>query len=283
VGEYGTTVISDGTDWVGMKLDLSPTLNGVWGSLGNDVFAVGESGTILSLNPSIHVGMIEGRYTTEYFNRVTIALRLTTEPLGDVTIPVISSDTSEGSVDKSSLIFDSTNFNIIQTVTVTGVNDSVQDGNQRYSIVLGPASSSDDNYNELDSTSIALDNLDDWPWLPITPNGGSGGCFIATAAYGSYWEPHVMTLRQFRDKYLLTNKLGTKFVEAYYMYSPPMADYIAEHDKLRSVAKIGLAPLVGFSWIAMNFGMATALVALLSILTLLIGGTCLVVNKREVS
>ena len=266
-----------------MLLDLLLTLNGVWGSLGNDVFAVGESGTILSLNPSIHVGVIEGRYTTEYGNSVTIALRLTTEPLGDVTIPVISSDTSEGSVDKSSLIFDSTNFNIIQTVTVTGVDDSEQDGNQRYSIVFGPASSSDDNYNELDSTSIALTNMDNVPWLPDIPNGGSGGCFIATAAYGSYWEPHVMTLRQFRDKYLLTNKLGTKFVEAYYMYSPPMADYIAEHDKLRSVAKIGLAPLVGFSWIAMNFGMATALVALLSILTLLIGGTCLVVNKREVS
>jgi DNA-binding beta-propeller fold protein YncE len=33
-------------------------------------------------------------------------------------------------------------------------------------------------------------------------------CFIATAAYGSYWEPHVMTLRQLRDSHLLTKNWG---------------------------------------------------------------------------
>ena len=58
-----------------------------------------------------------------------------------------------------------------------------------------------------------------------------------------------MTLRQFRDSYLLKNKLGTKFVETYYKYSPSMADYIAEHDSLRSVARVGLAPLLDLvSW-----------------------------------
>jgi hypothetical protein len=54
-----------------------------------------------------------------------------------------------------------------------------------------------------------------------------------------------MTLRQFRDSFLLINKLGSKFVQAYYRYSPPMVDYIAEHDGLRSVVRIGLAPLIG--------------------------------------
>ncbi len=112
-------------------------------------------------------------------------------------------------------------------------------------------------------------------------SGGGGGCFIATAAYGSYWEPHVMTLRQFRDSHLLTNKLGTQFVNTYYKYSPPMADYIAGHDSLRSVTRIGLAPLVGFSFLAMNFGMMAALAVLLGLLTMIIGSACLVVNKRE--
>ena len=109
----------------------------------------------------------------------------------------------------------------------------------------------------------------------------SGGCFIATAVYGSYWEPHVMTLRQFRDAHLLTNKLGTKFVEAYYKYSRPMADYIAEHDSLRSVARIGLAPLVGFSLLAINFGIMTALTILFSLLTVIIGGTYFIVRTKE--
>jgi hypothetical protein len=110
---------------------------------------------------------------------------------------------------------------------------------------------------------------------------GGGGCFIATAAYGSYWEPHVMTLRQFRDSYLLTNKLGTKFVGAYYKNSPPIAEYIAEHDGLRTAIRVGLAPLVGFSWLAMNYGMMVALAVLLSVLTMIIGGTCFIFKTRE--
>ena len=112
-------------------------------------------------------------------------------------------------------------------------------------------------------------------------DGSGGGCFIATAAYGSYWESHVMTLRQFRDSHLLTNKLGTRFVQAYYKYSPPMADYIAEHDSLRSVTRIGLAPLVGFSLLAINFGIVTALTILFSLLTMIIGGTYFIVRTKE--
>ena len=119
----------------------------------------------------------------------------------------------------------------------------------------------------------------------VSTGGGSSSsaCFIATAAYGTSWEPHVMTLRQFRDSYLLTNKMGTKFVEAYYRFSPPIAEYIAEHDSLRSVTRIGIAPLVGFSFLAINYGMMVALAILFSVLTLIVGGTCFIVKTRETS
>lgn len=53
-----------------------------------------------------------------------------------------------------------------------------------------------------------------------------GFCFIATAVYEDYNHPQVIVLRKFRDKYLLTNKLGIKFVNAYYKYSPVFADYV---------------------------------------------------------
>lgn len=77
-----------------------------------------------------------------------------------------------------------------------------------------------------------------------TGGGGSSGCFIATAAYGSYLDPHVMVLRHFRDDVLLQSELGSAFVSFYYKYSPPIADFIAQHDSLRTIMRVALTPLI---------------------------------------
>jgi hypothetical protein len=77
--------------------------------------------------------------------------------------------------------------------------------------------------------------------------GGGGGCFIATAAFGSALEPRVVTLREFRDVYLLPSHSGRAFVELYYAFSPPMADVIAADEGLRIGARAVLAPVVAAS------------------------------------
>ncbi len=88
-------------------------------------------------------------------------------------------------------------------------------------------------------------------------SGGKSGCFIATAAFGSYLDPHVVVLRNFRDNFLLKTTLGTAFVRFYYATSPPIADFISEHVVLRTVTRWMLTPLI----YAVEYSLAAVAVA----------------------
>lgn len=102
-----------------------------------------------------------------------------------------------------------------------------------------------------DSEGVALASPIAWNFTTVAPpvsggssGGGGGGCFIATAAFGSPLEPGVVTLREFRDVYLLPSTSGRAFVELYYVLSPPMAGVIAADEGLRSGVRAVLAPAV---------------------------------------
>ncbi len=55
-----------------------------------------------------------------------------------------------------------------------------------------------------------------------------GGCYIATAVYGTYDCPQVWILRRFRDQFLLRSSFGRLFVKMYYFVSPLLVKQFGE-------------------------------------------------------
>lgn len=56
-------------------------------------------------------------------------------------------------------------------------------------------------------------------------SSSSGGCYVATAVYGSYDCPQVWTLRRFRDQKLAPTWYGRAFIRAYYAISPTLVKW----------------------------------------------------------
>jgi polyhydroxybutyrate depolymerase len=64
-----------------------------------------------------------------------------------------------------------------------------------------------------------------------------GGCFIATAAYGTSTAEQLVVLREFRDNVLLESTVGSQLVDLYYQLSPPIADFISENSVVRTLVR----------------------------------------------
>ncbi|MEG4622018.1 DUF4347 domain-containing protein, partial [Microcoleus sp. M2_D2] len=118
-----------------------------------------------------------GLTTTEPVSTATFTVVLDSQPTANVSIGLTSNDTTEGTVDQPSLTFTNANWNIPQTVTVTGVNDLQDDGDIAYQIITAPATSTDPNYNNLNPADVSVTNLDNDippppPGISIFPTSG---------------------------------------------------------------------------------------------------------------
>lgn len=72
----------------------------------------------------------------------------------------------------------------------------------------------------------------------------SGGCYIATAVYGSYDCPEVWTLRRFRDNSLAKTWYGRAFIRTYYVISPTLVKWFGETEWFRNLWKPKLERMV---------------------------------------
>ena len=93
-------------------------------------------------------GIIRGNASSgalsENGGTVTYQISLASQPVQSVTIPVVSQDASL-SVSPASLSLDATNWNTGATLTVTGQDDAIAQGERDITLVWGPAESSDAN------------------------------------------------------------------------------------------------------------------------------------------
>ena len=94
------------------------------------------------------------------------------EPTADVVIPVNSSDATEGTAVPDSLTFTPANWNVPQSVTVTGVDDSLEDGPVSYTVVLAPVVSADANFNGINPADVVVLNADSEVGITVNPTGG---------------------------------------------------------------------------------------------------------------
>ena len=127
----------------------------------------GDTGVVLKIatppagGPGITVSPTSGLTTREAGGADTFTVVLDTVPTANVTIGVSSDDTSEGTVSPASLTFTPANALTSKTVTVTGVDDAIVDGDIGYNIVTDPAASADLDYNGTDPANVSVTSIDD--------------------------------------------------------------------------------------------------------------------------
>ncbi len=121
----------------------------------------------------VTVNPTAGLTTTEAGGTATFTVVLSSQPTANVTIGLSSSDLTEGTVAPASVTFTTVNWNVAQTVTVTGVDDAVDDGDNGYSILTGAAASADLAYNGFNPSDVSVTNIDD-DAVGVTVNPTSG-------------------------------------------------------------------------------------------------------------
>ena len=69
------------------------------------------------------------------------------------------------------------------------------------------------------------------------PEVKTGGCYVATAVYGSYDCPQVWTLRRYRDNILAKTWYGRAFIHTYYAVSPTLVKWFGNTDWFKKMWK----------------------------------------------
>jgi hypothetical protein len=95
----------------------------------------------------------------------------------------------------------------------------------------------------------------------VATDAAAGGCFVATAAFGSPMSHQVQCLRTFRDSVLLSARAGQAFVNWYYRWSPQAAEWLRLHPMARKLTRVVLWVPVAFAWSSLRTNVVFTLIA----------------------
>ena len=153
--------------------------------------------------------------------------------------------------------------------------DGLGDGEEINTYLTDPvnADTDGDGFTDGDEVTRGTDPLDP----DAFPVNRGGSCFVATAAYGTPSAREVGVLCEFRDRYLLANRVGAACVRAYYRFSPPVARFVATREPLKAIVRACLTPVAAIAGLAVHLPQTLASVA---IITVALGATLLARRRR---
>lgn len=121
----------------------------------------------------VNISPNSGLRTSEAGGIATFSVVLTCAPSATVSVPIVSGDTSEGTVNVTTLTFGPADWNNAQAVVITGKDDRFDDGNVAYTIATGAMTSTDAGFSGVDPIDVGVTNDDDdTASITVTPLTG---------------------------------------------------------------------------------------------------------------
>jgi alpha-tubulin suppressor-like RCC1 family protein len=172
----------DYTIHLGASISNDPSFSGWESSIeGIVILSNDEADISLLYSQNEFSNLIEG-------SSRTFSLVLTSQPVGNVEIPLVSSDPLNLELSESSLIFTSENWGSEQTVTVTAVDDETEESSLNYTIHLGASISNDPNFSGWESSiNAAILSNDGGIVGSIIQGNGLSNCILTTNGTAECW------------------------------------------------------------------------------------------------
>ena len=113
----------------------------------------------------------------------TFTVALDSAPTADVTVTLSGLDGTEGTLSTTTLTFTAANWNTAQTVTVTGADDTLDDGDISYTLTA--TANTAGGYNGETQTVDVINQDDDSAGITITKTGTTSGASLLTTEAGA--------------------------------------------------------------------------------------------------